>query len=115
MSMFKFIQYICVPILLLGTGVQGCSLHRTGYGENGSITGIVRVVGNEPFAKVVVTDADPKAGMVNNWQIIGPLAPELRGKWQMKKVTLEGETCKPTAPEFKKCFQPSKIINLVKG
>ena len=70
-----------------------------------TVSGTVRVVGNEPFTRLVLT---PAAGG-SDWLLVGPLQDELRRRHQGQRVTLEGEPCPPPTPEFSRCFKPSRI------
>ena len=76
-----------------------------------TITGTVRIVGNEPFTRVVLTVSrgDGAADGARDWLITGPFQEELRKRHQGKQVTLTGEPCSPPSPEFSRCFQPVKI------
>lgn len=77
-----------------------------------SLTGTVRVVGSEPFTRVVLTveDAPGLAAGDRDYLIIGPLEKELRRTYQWKKLTVLGTPCESPDPDFKKCFSPSRIV-----
>lgn len=76
-----------------------------------TITGTVRVVGNDPFTRVVLTVSrgEGLTDGARDWLIAGPLQEELRKRHQGKQVTLTGERCTPPSPAFTHCFQPVKI------
>lgn len=76
-----------------------------------TLSGTVRVVGNEPFTRVVITASrsDEPVDGTRDWLITGPLREELRKRHQGKQVTLIGEPCTPPSPEFSRCFRPVKI------
>jgi hypothetical protein len=80
-----------------------------GSTKGGTISGTVRVVGNEPLTHVVVTVAEKTDGEVD-YLITGPLGKKLKGGFQGKKVTLEGEFCASPLPQFRKCFRPYGIV-----
>ena len=76
-----------------------------------TLTGTVRVVGNEPFAHVVLTvpDAAEKSGAVDHL-LTGPLLEELQRHHQGERVALEGVPCTvPARQTLTHCFRPSKI------
>ena len=77
-----------------------------------TITGTIRVVGNEPFTHVVLTAGDGTDRTIRNrdYLLIGPLAEELRRHYQGQVVALEGMTCASPAPEFTQCFKPTRIV-----
>lgn len=70
-----------------------------------TISGTVRVVGNEPFTRLILTPGEGE----RDWLLVGPLQEELRRRYQGRRVTLEGEPCPPPTPEFSRCFKPSRI------
>jgi hypothetical protein len=82
-----------------------------------TITGTIRVVGNEPFTHVVLTETDvsEKTSRARDYLIIGPLAEELRKRYQGHVVTLEGTICASPSPQFIKCFQPARIVTVKDG
>lgn len=73
-----------------------------------TMTGTVRVVGNEPFTRLVLTVGDPRM-RERNYLLVGPLGEELRRGHQGRRVTLEGRTCRSPLPEFADCFEPLRI------
>ena len=94
-------------VLLLAT--QGCAMgSRPG---SVTITGTIRLVGNAPFTRVVLTqkDAVPGSGE-RDYLLIGPLQEELRKQYQGRQITLEGIPCSSPTPQFTKCFEPARII-----
>jgi hypothetical protein len=78
--------------------------------KGATITGTVRVVGNEPLTHLVVTVDEEKGGKSVDYVIIGALEKELRNRYQGNKVTLHGEMCTSPLPQFRKCFRPSMIV-----
>ncbi len=76
-----------------------------------TISGTIRIVGNEPFTQVIIRPASRSgANHRQDTLIIGPLAEELRSDFQGKAVTLEGNECTSPASRFSKCFRPTKIM-----
>lgn len=98
--------------LLLSAGPGGCAAGPGRPPEAVTIRGVVRVVGNEPFTHVVVTVPDERteAAARVDYRIVGPLAEELRARWQGKTVTLEGTFVPPGSPRFRHGFAPSRIV-----
>jgi hypothetical protein len=96
--------------LILCFAAQGCSMGMTDNAKGETLTGILRVVGNEPLTHLAVTVGEERGGRGVDYLIVGPLERELRGTYQGKKVTLEGEMCSSPLPQFKKCFRPSRIV-----
>jgi hypothetical protein len=82
--------------------------------EYRTITGTIRVIGNEPFTHLVLTEGyeSGDTAKTQDYLITGDLEKELRQKYQLRKVTLEGSICKSPTPEFTHCFQPTKILRV---
>ncbi len=104
--------------LLLAVGLQlalgsgACAAGTNRQPELRTIRGVVRVVGNEPFPQVVVSspsDAPRVPGRVD-YLIQGPLADELRARYQGRTVTLEGRDAPPSWPGFRHGFAPTRIL-----
>ncbi len=97
--------------LVLLFAVLGCAMNMQGAGAK-AITGTIRVVGNEPFTRVVLTVGEnpDTATRDQDYLIVGPLGEELRRNYQWKKLTLEGTLCSSPDPAFKKCFNPVRIV-----
>ncbi|HEY3489217.1 MAG TPA: hypothetical protein VGK27_03720 [Candidatus Deferrimicrobiaceae bacterium] len=73
-----------------------------------TVTGTVRVVGNEPFPRTVVTvfhDGVPADCLVQ-----GPLESVLRDRHQGRVVVVEGTSCSTVPPGFADCIVPTKIL-----
>jgi hypothetical protein len=99
-----------VLFLILCFAAQGCAMGMTDNAKGATITGTLRVVGNEPLTHLVVTVEEERDGRGIDYLIVGPLEKELRDRYQGKKVTLQGKTCSSPLPQFKKCFRPWKIM-----
>ena len=102
---------VIVAIILL-FAVEGCAMNMQ-KPETKVLTGTIRIVGNEPFTHVVLTvgeNADRASGD-RDYLIVGPLGEQLRKKYQGKKLTLHGTLCPSPAPGFKKCFNPSRVVD----
>ena len=98
--------------LQLAVGSGACAAGPDRGPELRTIRGVVRVVGNEPFSEVVVSspsDATGIAGRVD-YEIVGPLAAELRAGDQGRTVTLEGAEVRPSRPWFRHAFAPTRIL-----
>jgi hypothetical protein len=96
-------------MLVLLFAVQGCAM-GSGPGP-ATITGTIRLVGNVPFARIVLTPTDSGRGTKEqDYLLIGPLQDELRKQYQGRLVTLEGTPCASPTPQFGKCFEPTRII-----
>jgi hypothetical protein len=75
------------------------------------VTGTVRVVGNEPFTRTVVTPGPSDSPQPRpDCLVAGPLEKELRARYQGKVVTLEGSACPDPPADAADCIVPSKII-----
>lgn len=96
--------------LVAGSGA--CAAGPDRKPEIRTIRGVVRVVGNEPFPRVVVSSpADAAAGADRvDYLIEGPLAAELRARYQGRTVTLEGADARPSRPRFRRAFAPTRIL-----
>jgi hypothetical protein len=73
-----------------------------------TVTGTVRVVGNEPFPRTVVTvfhDGVPADCLVQ-----GALESVLRDRHQGRVVVVEGTSCTTAPPGFADCIVPTKIL-----
>ncbi len=103
--MFGHLSIILVLMLSTQVGAMG---KRHGPA---TITGTIRLVGNEPFARVVLTTAGSgKSTGEHDYLLIGPLQKELRELYQGRMVTLEGNPCASPTPQFSRCFEPAKIV-----
>lgn len=98
-------------LLVLLSATQGCAM-GVKQPELTTLTGTVRVVGNEPFTRLVLTTGSNRqgGGRGGDYLLLGPLQDELRRGHQGSKVTLEGKECSSPTPEFSDCFEPSRII-----
>jgi len=110
--MTKILSVTVVVALVLLGALLGCAMNMQGGGAQ-SITGTVRVVGNEPFTRVVLTVGEnPDAATRDqDYLLVGPLGEELRRNFQWQKLTLEGTLCSSPDPAFKKCFNASRIVD----
>jgi hypothetical protein len=95
-------------LLVLLVATQGCAM-GTKRAQLTTITGTVRVVGNEPFTRLILTTTDSQ-GKGGSWLLVGPLQDELRRRYQGNSVTLEGAPCASPKPEYPNCFEPTRII-----
>lgn len=74
-----------------------------------TLSGTVRLVGNEPHPQLVLTTAD-RAGTQTDYLLTGPLAGQLRATYQGQQVTLEGKPCASPSPRFAHCFAAERIV-----
>ena len=93
-------------VLLLTT--QGCAM-GVRKPDVTTLTGTVRVVGNAPFTRLVLTTTDQQ-GKGTDYLLLGPLSDELRKQHQGQKVSLIGTPCTSPLPQFTKCFEPARIV-----
>ncbi|KAF0218342.1 MAG: hypothetical protein FD174_2959 [Geobacteraceae bacterium] len=101
--------YVIVLLLLLAT--PGCATD-TGKRAPMTLTGTVRLVGNAPFARIVLTTAGSGGKGVHDYLILGPLQDELRKRYLGQKVSLEGIPCASPTPQFTSCFEPARIVGI---
>ena len=94
-------------MLLLLLTTQGCA---TGVRkpEAAILTGTIRVVGNMPFVRLVLTTTEGVKG--TDYLLLGPLGEKLRKNYQGQKVSLQGAFCSSPEPRFPNCFEPVRIV-----
>ncbi len=102
-------SHVSIMMLLL-FATHGCA---TGS-QPGKVTiaGTIRLVGNEPFARLVLTPNENggKTRAEQDYLLIGPLTGELKRRYQLRRVRLEGSLCVSPLSEFARCFKPSGIV-----
>lgn len=78
-----------------------------------TVSGTIRVVGNEPFSRLVLTTerTDRVAG-TRDFLIIGSLQEELRNRHQGRRVTLLGKSCTADVPGFSSCLDIVRILKI---
>jgi hypothetical protein len=98
-------------VLTLVYGAQSC-VAGISNNQPETISGTIRVVGNEPFTRVIIRPASRSGANAKKQDILitGPLAEELRKDFQGKAVTLEGNACTSPTSQFARCFKPTKIM-----
>ena len=72
------------------------------------VTGTVRVVGNEPFARTVLTAF--RDGAPSDCLVEGPAERALREGHQGRVATVEGTACPNVPPGFADCIVATKIL-----
>lgn len=83
------------------------------HGETFVLKGTVGVVGNEPFARLVLTVPPPGgSGRPADHVVKGPLAAELRSRHQGKTVTVECRPCGEDARDRLPCVEPVRIVEV---
>lgn len=92
--------------------VEGCAMEMQ-KPETKILTGTIRVVGSEPFTKVVLAlGPNPDVTPIDReYLLIGPLSETLRRNYQGKKLRVEGANCTSPDPVYKNCFNPARIID----
>jgi hypothetical protein len=76
------------------------------------LKGTVRVTGNAPFTRLVLTvppaegDGRPPA----DYLLQGPLVEEMRNRYQGKLVTVECVPCPEKPPDRLPCIEPEKVL-----
>jgi hypothetical protein len=97
-----------LAMILLLAG-QGCATGS--HPGPATITGTIRLVGNAPFARIVLTrEATVPDSGERDYLLIGPLQEKLSKQYQGRLVTLEGSPCSSPTPQFTRCFEPTRII-----
>jgi hypothetical protein len=91
-------------VLLLASVTPGCAVGRS---SDLTVSGTIRLVGNEPFSQVVLATVEGGGDFL----LVGPLRDRLRREYQGQVVTLEGKTCKSPTPQFSRCLEPSRIVS----
>lgn len=108
-TMIKTIMAIGT-VLALVYATQSC-VAGTRNNQPETISGTIRVIGNEPLTHLIIRPAAKGAdGKSPDALITGPLAEELRNNFQGKAVTLEGNACTSPTSQFTRCFRPTKIM-----
>jgi hypothetical protein len=81
-------------------------------GDMVSVTGIIRVTGNMPFANVVLVPQGENPDLATKdrlYVVTGDKAKVLMDRYQGKTVTLLGPLCVSPSPEYRKCIAPVEI------
>jgi hypothetical protein len=104
----QLFRHLSLILMILFAG-QGCAM--TSRPVTTTITGTIRLVGNEPFAHLVLIPGDnpDKTPRGQVYLLVGPLTDKLKKQYQSMEITLEGSECASPSPEFSKCFRPSGI------
>jgi hypothetical protein len=112
--MVRFMAGKLIVAIIVFFSVEGCAMNMQNS-DTKVLTGTIRVVGNEPFPKVVLTlGAKPDSATIDlQYLIVGPLKDSLRRSYQGKKLTLEGSLCTSPDPVFKNCFNAAKVVDPV--
>lgn len=102
-----------LALCLLGTALGATGECMGKNCETVTLKGTVRVVGNEPFARLVLTVPDPReGGRPTDHLVKGPLAEEIRNRHQGEVITVEGRYCADRGPGNRPCFEPEKILKI---
>jgi hypothetical protein len=94
-GLLLFLFFCCLPFPLFSGGKKappeppvlsdGSLYEQAAEGQILTVTGTVRLVGNEPFTELVVTD-----GAGNNWYVAEE-GRSLLAPWQHRPVTVRGK------------------------
>jgi hypothetical protein len=106
--MGKFLFGPLSGMLILMLTTQGCAM-GVRKGEPTILAGTVRLVGNEPFSRLVLTTSGGEE-KGTDYLLVGPLRDELGRGYQGQKVSLEGTRCPSPEPRFPNCFEPVRIV-----
>jgi hypothetical protein len=106
--------FTAAMVLLLSAAAIGGTGECMGtHGDRLVLTGTVRVIGNEPFTSRVLWVQPPdEGGRRVNYLVTGPLASEIRSRYQLKTLTVEGRRCGESGPERLPCIEPGKILKI---
>ncbi len=102
---------IFLTILIMTSFVMlaGCTQYAYGcHGESVTITGTIRLVGNEPFTELVIETDDKEL-----YEIAGELKKELSQK-QGVSVVITGKMVKPAGVSAKKAIDVQKYNVILK-
>jgi hypothetical protein len=103
------IIYVTALLLVLLAAGQGGAMGKKS--EIVALTGTIRVVGNAPFTRVVLTPETVGQDIrERDYLLLGALEDELRTHYQGQRVTLEGAPCVSPTPQFPRCFEPRRIV-----
>ena len=109
--MFSRIPIILLLICFICTYCSASSESMKKEGETVIIKGTVRVVGNEPFSRLVLTVKDTEGCKVQkDYAITGFLAKKIWDQYQGKVIVIEGKYCAEIAPEHLPCIEPINIM-----
>ncbi len=102
-----------LSLCLSMTAFRGTGECMGKHGETFVLKGTVGVVGNEPFTRLVLT-VPPPAGNESptDYVVKGPLAGELRSRYQGKTVAVECRKCAESARDRLPCIEPGRIIGV---
>jgi len=108
---------LCVATLAFFLAVAAWGATGECMGKIGGtvvLKGTVRVTGNEPFTRLVLTVPDTREGHGRSADhlIEGPLAEEIRSRYQGRVLTVEGRSCEERPPGIPFCIEPVKILKI---
>ena len=109
----RTVQYVLILVLLTAMWTPtGMAMGNRNPGDMVSVTGIIRVTGNMPFAHVVLVPQGENPDLATKdriYLVTGDKAKELMDRYQGKTVTLLGLLCASPSPEYQKCIAPVEI------
>lgn len=101
--------FLAVFIIVSFAMLAGCTQYAYGCrGDNTTITGTIRLVGNEPFTELVIETDDKEL-----YEIVGELKKELSQK-QGVRVVVRGKIVKPIGVSAKKAIDVQKYNVILK-
>ena len=107
-STFRVLFFTITILTVLFTALFSCANVKS-KGRTVTITGIVRIEGNEPHTIVILEEAGPGK---KRYMLEGELVSKLRNKYQHKSVTIVGYvTGKANPPLFPDKIKVIKILN----
>jgi hypothetical protein len=111
LSKVKIIGSVLIFFISTSCTASGESMKKNG--ETVIIKGTVRVVGNEPFPRLVLTVKETEGSkMQKNYAITGSLAKEIWDKYQGRVIVIEGKYCIESVPEHLPCIEPERIVGV---
>ena len=106
-----FLSMMALCLALTSCNAAGDAVRKDG--EIFVLKGTVRVVGNEPFTRLVLTVPPAgEGGRPADHVVTGPLAGELRNRYQGKVVTVECRRCADSVPGPLPCIEPERIVGV---
>jgi len=104
---FKMLFFVGAALFVLFASLFSCANVKSGK-KTVTVTGIVRVEGNEPHTTVILEEKGPEK---KRYMMEGELVSELKNKYQHRVVTVVGYiTGKAKPPLFPEKIRVIKIL-----
>jgi hypothetical protein len=111
LSKVKIIGSVLIFFISTSCTASGESMKKNG--ETVIIKGTVRVVGNEPFPRLVLTVKNTEGGKIQQDYVIkGHLAKKIWDQYQGQVIVIEGKYCAESVPEHLLCIEPERIVGV---